>query len=137
MKLKLSLRLAVGLLTGWLPLQQPMRAEPAAAIAASAKPNIIFILVDDLGWGDVGVFHQNGRKASGDRALPYQLTPNLDRFASEGARFTHHYVAAPVCASSRSSLLQGVTQGHANVRDNQFDKAIDENHTLEIGRAHV
>ena len=130
MKLKLSLRLAVGLLTGWLPLQPSMRAELALATAASARPNIIFILVDDLGWGDVGVFHQNGRKASGDRALPFQFTPNLDRFASEGARFTHHYVAAPVCASSRSSLLQGVTQGHANVRDNQFDKAIDENHTL-------
>ena len=130
MKLKLSHRIAVGFLSGWLTLPQPMRAEPAAAIAASTRPNIIFILVDDLGWGDVGVFHQNGRKASGDRALPYQLTPNLDRFAAEGARFTHHYVAAPVCASSRSSLLQGVTQGHANVRDNQFDKAIDENHTL-------
>ena len=107
-----------------------MQAEAALATAASARPNIIFILVDDLGWGDVGVFHQNGRKASGDRALPFQFTPNLDRFAADGARFTHHYVAAPVCVSSRSSLLQGVTQGHANVRDNQFDKAIDENHTL-------
>lgn len=130
MKLKSSLRLAVGWLAGWLPLQPSMQAEAALATAASARPNIIFILVDDLGWGDVGVFHQNGRKASGDRALPFQFTPNLDRFAADGARFTHHYVAAPVCVSSRSSLLQGVTQGHANVRDNQFDKAIDENHTL-------
>ncbi|MDB6165168.1 MAG: arylsulfatase, partial [Lacunisphaera sp.] len=98
--------------------------------APAAKPNIIFILVDDMGWGDVGVFHQNSRQASGDRSLPFELTPNLDHLAAEGARFTNHYVAAPVCASSRSSLLQGVTQGHANVRDNQFDKAIDENHTL-------
>lgn len=98
--------------------------------AATTRPNIIFIFVDDLGWGDLGVFHQNARKASGDRSLPSHLTPHLDRLAAEGARFTHHYVAAPVCVSSRSSLLQGVTQGHANVRDNQFDKAIDENHTL-------
>ena len=59
-----------------------MQAEAALATAASARPNIIFILVDDLGWGDVGVFHQNGRKASGDRALPFQFTPNLDRFAA-------------------------------------------------------
>lgn len=98
--------------------------------AATTRPNIIFVFVDDLGWGDLGVFHQNARKASGVRSLPYHLTPHLDRLAAEGARFTNQYVAAPVCVSSRSSLLQGVTQGHANVRDNQFDKAIDENHTL-------
>lgn len=112
------------------PFFAPLLAAVVCASAASPQPNIIFILVDDLGWGDVGVFHQNGRKASNDRALPFQLTPNLDHLAAEGARFTNHYVAAPVCVSSRSSLLQGVTQGHANVRDNQFDKAIDENHTL-------
>ncbi len=98
--------------------------------AAPRRPNIIFILVDDLGYGDVGVFAQNARRATGDRALPFHVTPNLDRMAAEGARFTHHYVGAPVCISSRVSLLQGVTQGHAKVRDNQFDKAIEENHTL-------
>lgn len=43
--------------------------------------------------------------------------------AKEGAMLTHHYTAAPVCAPSRSSLLLGVSQGHANVRDGQFDKA--------------
>jgi len=97
---------------------------------AAPKPNIVFILVDDLGYGDVGVFNQNQRRESGDRARPWFTTPALDRMAADGARFTHHYVAAPVCVSSRSSLLQGVTQGHANVRNNQFDEAIDENHTL-------
>ncbi len=103
----------------------------AAAFAAPAdKPNVIFVLVDDLGWGDIGVFHQNARRASGDPAKPSFVTPSLDRLAAEGARLTHHYVGAPVCVSSRASLLQGVTQGHARVRDNQFDKALDENHTL-------
>ena len=97
---------------------------------AAPRPNIIFILVDDLGYGDVGVFNQNKRRDSGNRSLPWFSTPALDRMAETGARFTHHYVAAPVCVSSRSSLIQGVTQGHANVRDNQFDKAIDSNHTI-------
>ena len=50
--------------------------------------------------------------------------------AAEGIRLTHHYCSAPVCAPSRASLLLGVHQGHANVRDNQFDKALEENHTL-------
>ncbi|MBP7142436.1 MAG: sulfatase-like hydrolase/transferase [Opitutaceae bacterium] len=97
---------------------------------AAPRPNIIFILVDDLGYGDVGIFNQNQRRDSGDRSKPWFATPTLDRMAESGARFTHHYVAAPVCVSSRSSLIQGVTQGHANVRDNQFDKAIDNNHTI-------
>lgn len=96
--------------------------------AAGEKPNIILILADDLGYGDVGVFHQNARRAAGKQ--PAFSTPNLDRFAAEGARLTHHYCAAPVCAPSRASLLTGVTQGHANVRDNQFDKALEDNHTL-------
>ena len=91
------------------------------------RPNIVFVLVDDLGWGDVGSFFHNGRDDA--PSLPFHSTPNLDRMAAEGARMTHHYVAAPVCAPSRASLLQGVTQGHANVRDNHFDKALERNHT--------
>ncbi|SMO44017.1 sulfatase-like hydrolase/transferase [Fodinibius sediminis] len=97
---------------------------------ASSKPNIIFILTDDMGWGDVGVFYQNSRKKEGDRSEPWQRTPNLDRLAAEGARLTHHYVSAPVCAPSRASLLSGLSQGHANIRDNQFDKALADNHTM-------
>lgn len=102
----------------------------ATAAAALPPPNILFIFVDDLGWGDLGVLHQNARRDAGPPTRPYLRTPHLDELAAQGARLTHHYVAAPVCVSSRSSLLQGVTQGHANVRDNQFDKALDENHTL-------
>lgn len=90
-------------------------------------PNIIFILTDDLGYGDIGTFYQNQRAAEDE---PHHKTPHLDTMAGEGIRLTRHYVGAPVCAPSRASLLQGVHQGHANIRDNQFDKALSDNHTL-------
>lgn len=91
----------------------------AGSVVGAAQPNIILILADDLGYGDLGSYGQK-----------YFATPSLDRLAAEGARLTHHYCAAPVCAPSRASLLLGVHQGHANVRDNQFDKALEDNHTL-------
>jgi arylsulfatase A-like enzyme len=96
----------------------------------AAQPNIIFILTDDLGYGDVGVFFQNLRRAQNDPAQPSHLTPQLDQLAAEGTQLHRQYCAAPVCAPSRASLLLGVHQGHANVRDNQFDKALENNHTL-------
>ncbi|MGZ4972958.1 MAG: sulfatase-like hydrolase/transferase [Limisphaerales bacterium] len=98
--------------------------------ASSSKPNIVFILTDDLGFGDVGTFFQHFRKEQNDHSKPWQNTPNLDRMADEGIKLTDHYCPAPVCAPSRSSLMLGVHQGHANVRDNQFDKALENNHTL-------
>lgn len=94
------------------------------------RPNIIFVLVDDLGFGDVGVFFQNARAGLKDRSKPVHFTPGLDRLAKEGAQMPHYYCPAPVCAPSRATLLLGVHQGHANVRDNQFDKALEDNHTL-------
>src|SRR3954447_17918485 len=102
----------------------------AQAENQTAKPNIIFILTDDLGFGDVGTFFQHFRKEQNDHSKPWQNTPNLDRMAAEGIKLTDHYCPAPVCAPSRSSLMLGVHQGHANVRDNQFDKALENNHTL-------
>lgn len=93
----------------------------------NSKPNVIFILVDDLGWGDLGFLHQNDRAAAGKPAIK---TPQLDILAKEGTSLTHHYCPAPVCAPSRASFLTGVTQGHAHVRDNQFDKALENNHTV-------
>ncbi|SMP05357.1 Arylsulfatase A [Algoriphagus winogradskyi] len=96
----------------------------------SDRPNIIFILVDDLGYGDIGVFFQNERKALNDRSEPWIMTPMLDKMANEGAMLTNHYTAAPVCAPSRASILMGVNQGHAHVRDNQFDKEIGDNYTV-------
>ena len=90
------------------------------------RPNIIYILTDDLGYGDLGVLFQNARAAG----QPKEATPNLDIFAAEGIQLLRHYCPAPVCAPSRASLLLGVHQGHANVRDQQYDKALANNHTL-------
>lgn len=94
------------------------------------RPNILFIFTDDLGYGDIGVFYQNSRGAMGDRSIPHFGTPSIDTLARDGVMLTQHYCAAPVCAPSRASLLTGVTQGHATVRDNQFDKALADTHTL-------
>lgn len=89
------------------------------------RPNVIFVLCDDLGWGDLGVLHQNESKHD-----KRHQTPNLDRMAAEGMQLRLHYCPAPVCAPSRASLLTGVHQGNAEVRDNQFDKMLEDNHTL-------
>ena len=107
---------------------------PLAALGAAesklGRPNIVFILCDDLGYGDVGVFYQNQRAALQDRGVPFFSTPHIDSLARDGVQLVQHYCAAPVCAPSRASLLSGLTQGHANVRDNQFDKALADSHTL-------
>jgi len=73
-------------------------------------PNIIFILSDDLSWGDLGCFGQEKI-----------MTPNIDRIAREGIRFTQAYAGNSVCAPSRSSLMQGLHQGHARVRSNSYN----------------
>lgn len=73
----------------------------------SRKPNIIYILADDLGYGDLGCY--------GQKVIQ---TPNLDRMAAEGIRFTQHYSGSTVCAPSRSALLQGKHTGHTYVRGN-------------------
>jgi len=92
---------------------------------ASTAPNIIFILCDDLGWGDIGVLHRNDSTHSKKFA-----TPQLDAMAMAGAQLRNHYCPAPVCAPSRASLLLGVHQGHCGIRDNQFDKELPNNHTI-------
>lgn len=96
----------------------------------SVKPNIILVFTDDFGYGDMGAMFQNKRAAENNRSRPWASTPNLDVLAQQGALLTNQYCAAPVCAPSRGSLLTGLSQGHANVRDNQFDKALADNHTL-------
>ncbi len=79
------------------------------SVSADAnKPNIIFILADDLGYGDVGCYGQKNIK-----------TPSLDRMAAEGMRFTDAYSGAPVCAPARCVLMTGLHQGHARVRGNK------------------
>lgn len=79
------------------------------------KPNIIYILADDLGYGDLGSYGQNNIK-----------TPNLDRMAAEGMRFTQHYSGSTVCAPSRAVLMTGLHSGHAPIRGNR--------ETLPIGQ---
>lgn len=74
---------------------------------AADRPNIVFIMADDLGYGDLGCYGQK-----------LIQTPRLDRMAVEGTRFTHCYAGAPVCAPSRSVLMTGQHTGHTRVRDN-------------------
>lgn len=92
-----------------LALASATVARPAAAGAAGggAPPNIVFVLADDLGYGEIGPY--------GQRQI---LTPHLDRLAAEGVRFTDCYAGGPVCAPSRCSLLTGIHTGHCTVREN-------------------
>src|SRR5688572_17555425 len=83
---------------------------PAVAVAQNPpgrKPNIILVLADDLGFGELGCY--------GQTKIP---TPNIDRLAAEGMRFTTFYSGAPVCAPARCVLLTGKHTGHCVVRDN-------------------
>ncbi|MBD3327810.1 sulfatase-like hydrolase/transferase [Candidatus Peregrinibacteria bacterium] len=71
------------------------------------KPNIIFIMADDLGYHDLGCYSQTQIKS-----------PNIDQLAQEGMRFTNCYAGSPVCAPSRSVLMTGQHTGHTTVRGN-------------------
>ncbi len=77
------------------------------AAAKTDRPNIVLILADDLGWGDLGCYGQTKYK-----------TPNIDRIAAEGARFTQFYSTAPYCAPSRASLLTGRYQFRSGMTRN-------------------
>lgn len=86
-----------------------MTAAPALLQAqARTRPNIIFILADDLGYGDLGCYSQRQIQ-----------TPNLDKLAASGIRFTQTYAGATVCAPSRCCLMTGKHTGHATVRGNK------------------
>jgi len=85
----------------------------AAQPPAASRPNIVFLIADDLGYGDLGCFGQKRIR-----------TPNLDRMAAEGVRFTGHYSGNNVCAPSRCVLMTGLHPGHAYIRDNRQAKAI-------------
>ncbi len=82
-------------------------AAAAARASAESRPNIIYILGDDFGYGEAACYGQKKIR-----------TPAIDRLAAEGIRFTHHYSGSPVCAPSRCSLLTGLHSGHAYIRDN-------------------
>lgn len=72
-------------------------------------PNIIYILADDMGWGDLSFLGQSSFS-----------TPNIDRLSKEGMLFTQHYAGSAVCAPSRASLMTGLHTGHSPVRGNKF-----------------
>ena len=71
-------------------------------------PNVVFILADDLGWGELGCYGQTKIR-----------TPNIDRLSAQGMRFTQHYSGAPVCAPARNVLMTGLHLGHAEIRGNK------------------
>jgi arylsulfatase A-like enzyme len=73
----------------------------------ATKPNIIFIMADDLGYGDLGCYGSTKIR-----------TPNIDRLATQGTRFTQAYSGSPVCAPARCELMTGLHTGHARIRDN-------------------
>ncbi len=77
------------------------------AVGDESRPNILLIMADDLGYGDLGCYGQQRI-----------LTPHIDRLAAEGSRFTQVYAGSTVCAPSRCSLMTGKHNGHTRVRDN-------------------
>lgn len=82
---------------------------PIASVAQkNVKPNIVFILCDDMGYGDLACYGQK-----------YINTPNLDKMASEGMLFTQAYAGAPVSAPSRATFMTGQHTGHTHIRDNK------------------
>jgi arylsulfatase A-like enzyme len=99
---------AVGLATSSIvmPGRSNTFGRPAGS-SSSNKPNIIFILADDLGYGDLGCFGQKRIK-----------TPSLDKMAEQGMRLTQHYAGSTVCAPSRCVLMTGLHTGHCLVRGN-------------------
>ncbi|MDZ7639931.1 MAG: arylsulfatase [Bryobacterales bacterium] len=102
-------------------LQQSTLAMATAALGAPAlgqaqrPPNIVLIMADDLGYGDLGCYGQKQIR-----------TPNIDRLAAEGLRFTDAYAGCTVCAPSRSCLMTGYHMGHTSVRGNTGGQSLAE-----------
>src|SRR5882724_5551442 len=94
----------VGLSTGFGSSRAQQTNQPPPA---PRKPSIVLIVADDLGYGDLGCYGQTKIK-----------TPNLDKLAAEGVRFTDFYAGSTVCAPSRCALMTGLHTGHAYVRGN-------------------
>ena len=80
----------------------------APMLAAQSRPNVIYIMCDDMGYGDLGCYGQ-----------PFIETPHIDRMAQEGMRFTQAYAGSPVSAPSRACLMTGQHTGHTEVRGNK------------------
>ncbi len=89
-------------------LSTPVTLTTASAAPNGERPNVIFILCDDMGYGDLGCYGQ-----------PYIQTPNIDSLSRSGIRFTQAYAGSPVSAPSRASLMTGQHSGHCEVRGNK------------------
>ncbi len=100
-------RLTLACFSGLTSLCAATFLQAAAPSPAPRPPNIIVILADDLGYGDVGCYGQ-----------PRILTPRIDQMAIEGIRFTQGYSGSPVCGPARASLLTGLHSGHTTIRGN-------------------
>src|SRR6478672_11233675 len=106
-RLLLAVSLALSLL-GSASAQPVVQRPPAPR-----RPSILFILADDLGYGDLGCYGQQKIK-----------TPNIDKLAEEGMRFTSCYAGSTVCAPSRNCLMTGQDTGHTTIRGNAANAAL-------------
>ncbi len=95
----------------------------ATSLKAESKPNIIFLMLDEWGYFE-----------SSHMQHPEILTPNIDRFASEGLRFTEALAGAPVCGPTRCVLMTGLHSGHTSMRGNNGYAPIREDHRHPIGK---
>jgi arylsulfatase A len=84
------------IITGILLILTMLTTQAAAALSAPEQPNFVFLLVDDLGWGDFGCY-----------GAEFYETPNIDRLADQGMRFTNGYAACTVCSPSRAAIMTG------------------------------
>jgi len=130
------MKISVAMISGLLVIGA--QGQEKTPVVSPSKPNIIYILADDLGYGDLGCY--------GQKVIQ---TPHLDKMAAEGMRFTRHYAGSTVCGPSRSCLLEGKHSGHTYVRGNGevqmrddpqdliFPKALKEAgyHTALIGKS--
>jgi arylsulfatase A-like enzyme len=110
------------LLTFAFTVSAQIGGAPTNRPAGPATPNIILIVADDLGYGDLGCYGQTRIR-----------TPNLDRLAAEGTRFTRFYAGSTVCAPSRSALMTGQHTGHTRFRGNLGNVSLQpEDNTLGL-----
>lgn len=105
-----------------LGVDAPNVAKPANTSGHTSRPNIIWIMADDLGYGDLGCYGQQKIK-----------TPHIDRMAAEGIRFTQAYCGTSVCAPSRCSLMTGQHMGHAQIRANRGGEEAEGEMPLAAG----
>jgi|GEM_PF-465249 len=104
---------------------KPILAHLVLASQLVAAPNIVFVFIDDIGWGDMSCYGSPVLDKSGD-----PVTPNLDALAAEGIRFTDGYVASPVCSPSRVGVLTGIEPCRFAIHDFLNNKAANDNRRM-------